>query len=218
MDETDNTGKKVGSTSNTDLDWINYGQNLIRGSTETLENAAKTLVTLNTSLITIYSVALSYFGNANKIFISPYFFLLIIPFASFFFSIYFFIEVYSPTKHTFEPDKPDEIKKVVKKINDEKLKSFKRGKVFFLVGFILIIFSLFFVSSWQLPQNMVKFVVKNENVKIFNDMNIEFENNMTTVPLILVKDEGSNYQVKMINSSNPLVFNKDLVNGIIFLN
>jgi len=218
MTETDNNEIIGGVPSQNQLEWVKYGQNLIRGSSESLENAAKTLVTLATSLITIYSVALAYFGNANKIFLNPFFFLSVIPFALFFCSIYFFIDVYSPTKHKIESDSPEDIKKVVKMINDDKYKPFRRGKTLFLVAFIITIVSLFFVSSWQSPENTVQFVVKSENVKIFNDMNVGFEDNMTTSPLILINDDGYNYYIRKINSTNEIAFNKNLVNAIIFLN
>lgn len=216
MTETEDNEVIGGKPSQNQLEWIKYGQNLIRGSSESLENAAKTLVTLATSLITIYSVALSYFGNATKIFLNPFLFLLVIPFALFFCSIYFFIDVYSPTKHKIESDSPDDIKKAVKTINEDKYKSFRRGKGFFLIAFVLITVSLFYVSSCQLPENKVQFVVKSENVKIFNDMNIGLENNMTTTSLILINDDGYNYHIKRINSTDEIAFNKNLVNAIIY--
>lgn len=114
----------------TDEIWLEEGQNLIKKSSESLEGAAKAIIALITSLITIYTVLLSYFGSINNISSNPYFYILTIPIVFFFLSIWLCVEVYSPKIYEIETDKPERIKEKIVQINKEKYESFRYGKIF----------------------------------------------------------------------------------------
>jgi hypothetical protein len=202
-----------------DPTWLTYCPEWIKNSSKTLDDAAKNLVTLNTTLITVYAAALAYFGNLTKMSSDPFFYVLIVPFIPFFISIWFNLEVYSPRGKKIRCDQPETIKAAFNELNQKKDDNFQKGKICFVIALIFVIGCLVQAGNATTEKygNNVQLVVKNENIPLIQNMSISFTPNSTvTTPLVLTKQLDKMYRVK-ISNGNEIEISKDLIVGIVYL-
>jgi hypothetical protein len=202
-----------------DLEWIKLGQNIFENSPGLADDIAKNFVTLNTSLITIYTGILAFLKISEEIFT---FFpawiswiMISVPIILWLLSIYKNVDVYSPRIVEFDLESPQSIKEEMNFIVKEKSKALKWGKIFFLFG--LFMAALIIIAGCSLTQTKsVQFIISEGELPVFENMSIEINTKtMTTASLTFIDEEDTYYKVRL-NNGKFVRFNKDLVDGIIY--
>lgn len=192
--------------------WLDYGQDLVKNSSDVLNEAAKYLISLISGVMTLYAGALGYLGIKENAFSNPENYLLVIPSFIFIASTYFGVLLLNPRIVIFRPDDVGSIKRSFKEITNYKYKMFKCCVYSFLLGIFIIVVLIILLPLIASPQEktMVKFTVPAENEATLKAMGFTFDTDtLVTYPVEKVDDAGSTYTVKI--NGNKIAFDKNLV-------
>lgn len=202
-----------------DVEWIKIGYETIKQAPDLANSIAKDLITLDTTLITVYTGALTFFEIPEKINIFLPLWLswifVAIPIILWLLSIHNNVAVYSARVLTFNEDSPEEIRKAIESVTLDKLKSLNKGKIFFFSAIIMAAFII--IAGCGLNQNKsVQFITSKENLPIFESMSIGVnDQTMVTKTLILLEEDDTYYKVHLDNGKT-IKFSKNIVEGIIY--
>jgi di/tricarboxylate transporter len=202
--------------------WVTYGRDLIKASAKILDDEAKGLVALGSSLITLYIAALTFLKLPGFFDLSfnQRFLIIILPIIFWLLSIAFNLYVYFPGKYRFSTKYPDLTKKELDRAINKKYNRLRIGSIFFLIALILATFSLAFASTLkpQIEPKEVQFIVPKEQLQTFENMSLEIENNsQKTIKVTLVNVTNDSYWARIPNGMM-VEFKKELVDGIIYYN
>lgn len=159
--------------SEEDIEWLKYGRELIRGSPSIIDENAKSFVTLSSTLLTIFTGAVTLFKFNERLVLAYINWIIItIPIVLWLLSIVCNVYVYFPGKYRFDNSCTTELVKTSKKINDIKYNRLKFGAIFFILAIICSILAVLWMGSQMLPlspqatNNMIYLVsVSNNPVK-----------------------------------------------------
>jgi hypothetical protein len=202
-----------------DVEWIKFGHDLAKQSPDLANNIAKDLITLNTSLITVYTGALAFLKIPGKInILLPTWLSWILvasPIILWLLSIHNNVAVYSVRLIKFEENNPEEIRKAIENVTIEKFKSFNKGKIFFFIAILIASFIIITGCSFNQTRS-VQFVINKDYSPVFENMSIDVDNqSMTTTYLTLLDEDEVHYKVRLSNGKI-ISFSKNLVTGIIY--
>jgi hypothetical protein len=204
-----------------DLEWISYGRQILKESPQVLDENAKSMVALGSSLLAVYTGALALLNFNEKFDLkSEERIFLLLPIIIWLISISFNAYVYFPRRYAFAENMPNEIKKAQKEISRTKHFRLKIGAIFFIAALGLSSFCILWLGNQDPLQNSqvrVQFVTSNESIPILEDMSVSFEKDtQRTVPILLLEKTDKTYLVQ-INDSRKVEFERDLIQGVIYL-
>jgi di/tricarboxylate transporter len=202
--------------------WITYSRDLIKASAKILDDEARALVTLGSSLITLYIAALTFLKLPGffELQFNQRFLIIILPIVFWLLSIAFNLYVYFPGKYKFSTKFPDVTKRELDRAINKKYNRLRIGSVFFFIALILATFSLSFASTLepQIEHREVQFIVPKEKLETFENMSLYIENNsLRTKNVTLVNVTNDSYWARLPNGMT-VEFKKGLVDGIIYHN
>ncbi len=204
-----------------DLETINLGRDMFKQSPDIIDNSAKSMVTLSTSLIAIYTAALAFLKVPDKLGMMPYgigWALMAIPIIFLFASMECNVSVYDPKKSIIDPDSPESIKKTIKEICERKYRTLAKGRYLFVAALAIAAALVLLGSSYQVEPKNVQFCVVNSQAPQFKNMSISVDSStMRTSPVMLLQETDKTYKVQLTDSKQVVVFNKDMVTGLVYV-
>ena len=162
--------------------WLEYGRKLLEESPEVLDEDAKSLVALGSSLLTVYTGALALFKFVETLISSGiYLAVMSIPIILWLLCISFSAYVYFPGRYQFNKDSPDSVINTAEKIGRKKYSRLKIAAILFIFALGSSSFSILWLghempsSSLQDQTPMVQFVTSKDKVSALKNMSILFE-------------------------------------------
>jgi hypothetical protein len=120
--------------SEEDLEWLKYGRDLVKESPKILDEAAKSFLTLGSSLLTVYMGALALLKPSETVY-GPFFWAIICtPIVLWLFCIGSITFVYFPDRWNIQTNCPSNIEKVTQDISRKKSCMFKIGSILFVAA------------------------------------------------------------------------------------
>lgn len=203
------------------LEIIKQGQELVKQSPDVLDGAAKSMITLDTSLITVYTAALAFLKIPDKLATVPYgigWILMAIPIICWLASIERNASVYNPKGTEIDPDSPKSIVSALKAICERKYKKLTDGKYWFVAALAIAVTIILLGSSYQVQPASVQFVVSDSHAAQFKNLSISVDSNtMRTSQVTLLQETDKTYKVQLPGSNQVIVFNKDMVTGLVYV-
>jgi hypothetical protein len=140
--------------SDDDLEWINYGRKLRQNTPSILDENAKSLIAIDSTILTVYTGMITFFNIISKIKPSILdYLILVIPVIAWIVSISWNVYVYFPGKYEFKENSPTEIKNTLETIIGKKYKRLKIGAAGFIFAIsctsIVMIYLLFQITKMQ---------------------------------------------------------------------
>lgn len=203
--------------SEIDLEWIRYGHDLIRKSSEEIEKKAEKIITLSTSIIAFSSIVFTYLGVIGYSIFNISYFVYLLPILFFFLSIMESFSALDAKKYSIPLDDPEKIRKCATEITDKKFVKYNNGKLLFLFGLAIFSLSLLFYNVNFNLGSPIKMEISSENIQTIEALSIKFiENSNCTQELSLVKETSGYYFVNN-GGTNLIGIKKEFVRGITFL-
>ncbi len=208
--------------SDGDVEWLKSCRELIKGGPDIVDNEAKSLVTLGSTLLTVYIGALTFLNipkELDNFFVVILLVLSIILWISSIAVNLLFVSF--PKGHELSDSNPESIMDFYVKKGSDKFQMLKKGKIIFLLALIVSVFAIalpvFLAPSETalLPQQ-VQFILPPEQIQNFQNMSLGLEDGtLRTKSSLLIDVTDKNYIVKL-DSGETVEFNKDLILGIIY--
>ncbi|MFZ3146916.1 hypothetical protein [Methanothrix sp.] len=207
--------KKAQKLSDFTKEWVNFGHQLYKESPGKLDEAAKSLMTIGSSLLTVYIGAITLFKineklDSNVLIFGPIFFWLL--------CIAVCVFVYFPGVREMDAFNVDQIKNTLNEIIGNKYTKLRIGAGLFVIA---LCFSTYTIgtSLWQEPSaDIIQFVVAKEQISAFENMTIKFENgSQKTIPLVLTGKKDNLYHIKLNDNTSVLV-SGEMIEGVIYKN
>ncbi|HTY89813.1 MAG TPA: hypothetical protein VMC84_01420 [Methanocella sp.] len=218
IDITDNEKHLRNAVPPWETKWLDYGQELIKNSPGLLNDTAKSLLSLVSGVLAIYTGAIALVGIDNKTFPFPWNLSLLIPFLLFITSIYYSVLVLNPRLLHFKPDDIDSIRDSYKNSGDYKYTILKCSLYLFFIAMASIAIIMIFspvIASLTAKTTMVQFFVPPENQTAFKNLGFTVNESTNMTGLVVLKDDtGSFYSVILNNTT--VVFDKNKVIGAIY--
>jgi|GEM_PF-1484068 len=219
----DNEGIRVKGEEPTeeDMAWLNYGHEMLKESPKVLDENAKSLVALGSSLLTVFTGLVALFKlNERKVSSPIDWALIVIPIVFWLLSISYNAYVNFPGRYRLARDSPTDIIKTTEVISKRKYNRLKVGAVLFIIALGTSSFSIVWPGAQAPSQSTqaqtVQFVVPEDEIAALQNMSIPFEENtQRTVPIILLERRNETYLVRVPEGSE-IEFDKDLVKGIVY--
>jgi hypothetical protein len=140
--------------SDDDSEWLIYGRKLRQDTPSILDENAKSLITIDSTILTVYTGMITLFNIISKL--QPTlidYIILIIPVIVWIFSIAWNVYVYFPGKYQFIENSPTDIQDTLKTVIDKKYKRLKIGAVSFIFAIactsVVMIYVLFQITKIQ---------------------------------------------------------------------
>ncbi len=230
---------KARAASDDELEWIKYGRKLRQDSPDIIDAQAKALVALASTLLAVYTGALTLFkipDNFNSAFffltgmglealISPLRLLIFtVPIILWLLSIKSSLDVYQPGAYKTNPISPNQINKTLDEIIATKYAELREAMNYFLVALAVStlcigIISLLTPAATVTPEPQeVQFIIPSSSTPVFDSMSIEWnKTNMTTASVKLLNESGNTINVQLENGRK-VKFDRTLIQGIIYIN
>lgn len=199
---------------------LKLGFDIFKQSPDHADNIAKTLITLITTLITIYISILAFLQVSERAStIKPsWVYAMLIPIIFWIISICFNVKVYLSDLAGLHLNRPENIQDYMNFIIKNKNKHLRWGGVFFFVGLLSVVFIVIYSSHLASSDldSSVQFVINEDYLPTFENISID-TNNQTriTTSLTLVEEGDSFYKVRLENGKI-IKFNKNMVEGVIY--
>lgn len=186
-----------------DLEWISYGRKILKESPQFLDENAKSMVALGSSLLAVYTGALTLLNFNEKFDLkSEERIFLLIPIIFWLISISFNAYVYFPRRYAFAENMPDEIKKAQKEISKTKHFRLKIGAIFFIIALGISSFCILWLGNQDQLQNSqmrVQFITSKEFIPILQNMSISIEKETQRTMTVRLSGKVDNTYLVEIN-------------------
>jgi hypothetical protein len=190
-------------------DWQKYGHSLIRDSVTKQDDTAKYLIALVSTIITLYTTLLTFFGLSGQITM-----LNVLPLVVILLALGCLLFVFSPEKKTLDLSDPVLISRNVAARGVTKGNFIKVGVVLLCFGIFLIPVCIILPDSLQNPEH-AQLIVADEMKPVLENCSIAFVNNSTvTQPLTITHQDSQTYSILFANGDT-LELNKTWVRGIL---
>ena len=203
--------------------WLDYGRKLLEESPKVLDEDARSLVALGSSLLTVYTGALALFKfvermDSSGINLAVMSFPIILWLLCISFSAY----VYFPGRYEFNKDSPDDVMNTTENIGREKYRRLKIGAILFILALGSSSFGILWLGHHTTSPDLldqpqkVQFVINENNDSALKEMSIfTEEGTLRTIPLGLLESTDKTYLVRLPDGRK-VEFDKDLVEGIVY--
>lgn len=205
--------------SKDELEWVKLGKEMSKKSIDNLIDEAKGLTTLSSSLLAVYTGALTLFKlNEDISWIG--FIAMLFPIIAWLISIYYSTSINFNNMYSVYIDSPTEVMTISNSMVKEKHEKLETSRKLFifalgLSAFILILMGTPLVQEKLTSQN-VQFLVAQDSLSEFENMSLPFEGNTSlTIPIELIKLSDKGYVVKLPKGSI-IEIDSEMVNGIIY--
>jgi hypothetical protein len=193
--------------------WLQNGQELIKNSPDLIDNTAKTLITIISTVTAIYTGALALVSITDKSFVFPTNLIFLIPYVPFLISIYFSVIVINPRILKFKPDDVDGIKNLYRNVIEYKYKLLKGSISSFVFALFLVLFlviALPYYANFIGQTTMVQFLIPENNTVTFETMGFTVDEVTHMTNIVELKDDTEPLYSVILNNKT-IVFNKDKV-------
>jgi hypothetical protein len=211
-----------------DLEWLKNGDEILKKASDIVDDQAKALVTISSTILSFYMVAITFLNITDKI-SKNYGFLFIFLFSicSWLSCIYMNLAVASPKLYDVSYSSKEGIKKHFGKKARIRYDKLEWGKRLFILALISSIISLIipFTNSSMLMNfeskkslQEVQFIIDPTQSQVFKDMSIHIENGSNKTEIVkLISQDGETYKVELANNKSA-EFDKQLARSVIYMN
>jgi hypothetical protein len=228
---------KARAPTDAEIEWVKFGRTLSQGSPKVVDDEAKALVALASTLLAVYTGAITLFKIPDNFallykyisflgisegFLRALVFLL--PIVLWLVAIGFNLFVYFPEYYTGADASPNKTKQLLKTVIDAKYSRLKKGGLVFLaaLSWSTLIIGIMSIIPPEVPAQpdgqIVQFAVPGDNFSALETMDIHKDTNSRwTVPLNLTEKTNNSLKVEL-SDGRKVEFKRDLVDGIIYLN
>lgn len=163
-----------------DLEWLKYGREMIQQSPKILDEAAKSFLTLGSSLLTVYTGALALFKFNEKATDLLSWAVISTPIILWLFCISCLAYVYFPDRLRFRKNSPTDIENVTRSVSRKKSQRLKVGSVLFVAALATTSGSILWLGAQPAKEELTE----NRTIQlIVADEHILFElNNSSALP------------------------------------
>ncbi|RQW77035.1 MAG: hypothetical protein EHM14_15295 [Methanothrix sp.] len=223
--------------SDHEIDWVKFGRTLRQGSPKVVDDEAKALVALASTLLTVYTGAITLFKipeNFDSLFKYVSFLgiheglfralIFMVPIALWLISIGLNLFVYFPKYYEADIASPNRTKQLLEAVIDTKYSRLKWGGLVFLaaLAWSTLIIGLMSITPPEVPSQtelqFVQFVVPGNNFSTLENMDIYRDTkSQWTKPVNLIEKTNNSIKVEL-SDGRKVEFKRDLVDGIIYLN
>lgn len=163
-----------------DLEWLKYGRVMIQESPKILDEAAKSFLTLGSSLLTVYTGALALFKFNERVLDLFGWLVICTPIILWLLCISSLAWVYFPNRLRFNAKSPSDIEIVTMDVSRKKSHRLKIGSVLFVIALATTSGSILWLGSQPAKEELTE----NRTIQlIVADGNILFElNNSSGLP------------------------------------
>lgn len=181
-----------------DLEWLKYGREMIQESPRVLDEAARSFLTLGSSLLTVYTGALALFKFNEKA--SDHLSLAIMstPILLWLLCISCFAYVYFPDRLRFRKNSPTDIEEVTRVVSRRKSHWLKIGSVIFVAALAATSFSIVWLGAQPAKEELaedkiIQLIVADEDIlsELKNSSGLPESIAISTIPsAILIQAKG----------------------------
>lgn len=163
-----------------DLEWLKYGREMIQQSPKILDEAAKSFLTLGSSLLTVYTGALAIFKFNERMSNSLDWAIISIPILLWLLCISSLAWVYFPNRLRFNAKSPSDIENVTMDVSRKKSRRLKAGSFLFVVALAATSISILWLGAQPAKEELTE----NRTIQlIVADEDILFQlNNSSALP------------------------------------
>ena len=202
--------------------WLDYGRKLLEESPKVLDEDARSLVALGSSLLTVYTGALALFKfvermDSSGINLAVMSFPIILWLLCISFSAY----VYFPGRYEFNKDSPDDVMNTTENIGREKYRRLKIGAILFILALGSSSFGILWLGHHTTSPDLldqpqkVQFVINENNDSALKEMSIfTEEGTLRTNPLGLLESTDKTYLVRLPDVRKSLLIGSYLIKQI----
>lgn len=177
-----------------DLDWLKYGRVLIQESPRVLDEAARSFLTLGSSLLTVYTGALALFKFNEKA--SDHLSLAIIctPILLWLLCISCFAYVYFPDRLSFCKNSPTDIEEVTRVVSRRKSHWLKIGSVIFVAALAATSFSIVWLGAQpagdaKTEEQTVHLLIEGDEASILKNLSgLPMAHAIANYPIVISSD------------------------------
>lgn len=175
-----------------DLEWLKYGRVMIQESPKILDEAAKSFLTLGSSLLTVYTGALALFKFNERMSDSLDWAIISIPILLWLLCISSLAWVYFPNRLRFNAKSPSDIEMVTIDVSRKKSHRLKIGSVLFVAALAATSVSILWLGSVPAEvaemeeQTIHLLIVGDEGITLKNLSNIQtaYSNSNYSIPIL----------------------------------
>jgi len=152
-----------------DLEWLKYGREMIQQSPRILDEAAKSFLTLGSSLLTVYTGALALFKFNERMSDSLDWAIISIPILLWLLCISSLAWVYFPNRLRFNAKSPSDIENVTVDVSRKKSHRLKIGSVLFVIALATTSGSILWLGAQPAKEELaesrtIQLIAADENI------------------------------------------------------
>lgn len=204
--------------SNEQVEWVKLGRGLQKKTLKTLNEDAKELATLGSSLLLVYTGALTLFKFPDKA-STPELVIMALPIIAWLFTIYYIAKINFSELTSLNVYCPSEVKDFVENKITKKYDKLNKARHFFLISLGLSAFVLLLIGTpitEELAPRSIQFLVSDNSSPDYENASISVNASTgKTVPVQLIEITDKTYKVKL-SKGNIVEFNKDMAKAIIY--
>lgn len=188
-----------------DLEWLKYGREMIQESPKVLDEAAKSFLTLASTLLTVYTAALALFKfNENASGLLSWA-VICIPIVLWLLCISLLAYVYFPDRLRFHKNSPSDIERVTVEVSRKKSFRLKAGSVLFVIALAATSISIVWlgtqpVGDVKTEDQTVNLVIAEDEAAILRNQSGLLQNAPSGAYIIVILNDG-NRTYQMQNTS-----------------
>lgn len=139
-----------------DLEWLKYGREMIKESPKVLDEAAKSFLTLGSSLLTVYTGALALFKFNEKASGPLSWAIICTPILLWLLCISCFAYVYFPDRLRFRKNSPSDIEEATIDVSRKKSRRLKIGSVLFVAALAATSISIVWLGAQPSKETQIE--------------------------------------------------------------
>lgn len=185
-----------------DLDWLKYGREMIQDSPKILDEAARSFLTLGSSLLTVYTGALALFKFNDKASGLLSWAIICIPILLWLLCISCFAYVYFPDRLKFRKNSPSDIEDVTVDVSRKKSRRLKIGSILFVAALAATSISIVWlgtqpVGDVKTEEQTVNLVIAEDEAAILRNLSGLPQDAPTGAYIIVILNDGNGtYQMQ----------------------
>ena len=185
-----------------DLEWLKYGREMIQESPRVLDEAAKSFLTLASTLLTVYTAALALFKfNENASGLLSWA-VICIPIVLWLLCISLLAYVYFPDRLRFHKNSPSDIERVTVEVSRKKSFRLKAGSVLFVIALAATSISIVWlgaqpVGDVKTDEQTVQLLIEGDEASILKNLSgLPMASAIANYPIVISSDGNGNGPVE----------------------
>lgn len=188
-----------------DLEWLKYGRQMIQESPKVLDEAAKSFLTLGSSLLTVYTGALALFKlneRASDLFDWA---VICTPIVLWVLCISSLAWVYFPNRLRFNARSPSDIERVTMDVSRKKSLRLRAGSALFVAALATTSISILWLGAQpakeaQMEEMIIQLIVADEDIlsELMNSSALPESVDSSTIQPAVLSQASAIYRIKTV--------------------